>query len=256
MIMNKLTRKFKELGGPLRLRAGVREIQADARRVVGVVLDDGETLPARNVLSSAGFYETMQLCQPRPADPEVGEAGNISFVETISVLDRQPAELDHTSTIVFYNDSDRFTYANPDQPVDLRSGIVCSPNNFQYPQPLAEGVIRLTALANHAHWLNLPEPDYTAQKERWSAEMIQAALRFIPDFRSHIVDTDVFTPRTIRKFTGHVNGCVYGAPQKHLMGTTHLENLFICGTDQGYLGIIGAMLSGITVANLHLLKSS
>jgi hypothetical protein len=30
--------------------------------------------------------------------------------------------------------------------------------------------------------------------------------------------------------------------------------LFLCGTDQGYLGIIGAMLSGITVANLHVLS--
>ena len=38
--------------------------------------------------------------------------------------------------------------------------------------------------------------------------------------------------------------------------TTHLENLFLCGTDQGFLGIIGSMLSGITIANLHLLKGT
>src|SRR2546428_9324301 len=29
------------------------------------------------------------------------------------------------------------------------------------------------------------------------------------------------------------------------------ENLFICGNDQGFLGIVGAMLSGISMANLH-----
>jgi len=76
----------------------------------------------------------------------------------------------------------------------------------------------------------------------------------MPDFRSHIVDTDMFTPRTIKKYTGHLNGCVYGAPHKIRDGRTHLQNLFLCGTDQGFLGIIGAMLSGITIANLHLMR--
>ena len=76
----------------------------------------------------------------------------------------------------------------------------------------------------------------------------------MPDFRSHVFETDVFTPRTIRKFTGHYQGAVYGAPRKVLDGRTSIENLYLCGTDQGFLGIIGAMLSGITMANNHLLK--
>jgi phytoene dehydrogenase-like protein len=76
----------------------------------------------------------------------------------------------------------------------------------------------------------------------------------VPDFRSAVIDTDMFTPTTIRRFTGHVNGAVYGAPEKRYDGTTHLKNLFICGTDQGFVGIIGSVLSGITVANAHLLK--
>ena len=37
-------------------------------------------------------------------------------------------------------------------------------------------------------------------------------------------------------------------------GRTHLENLFLAGTDQGFLGIVGAMLSGISMANLHVLQ--
>jgi hypothetical protein len=69
-----------------------------------------------------------------------------------------------------------------------------------------------------------------------------------------VIDTDMFTPRTIRHFTGHVNGCVYGHPQKRWDGTTRLENLFLCGSDQGFLGIIGAMLSGIAMANRHVLR--
>jgi len=70
-----------------------------------------------------------------------------------------------------------------------------------------------------------------------------------------VVDVDVFTPKTIRRFTGHDNGAVYGAPKKRYDGTTPLKNLFICGTDQGLVGIIGALISGITMANRHLLSA-
>jgi len=58
----------------------------------------------------------------------------------------------------------------------------------------------------------------------------------------------------IRRFTGHLNGCVYGAPKKFVNGQTSLPNLYLCGTDQGFLGIVGAMLRGITIANRYLLK--
>ena len=75
-------------------------------------------------------------------------------------------------------------------------------------------------------------------------------------FGDHVVYTDMFTPRTIHRYTGHIGGAVYGRPNKVRDGHTRVDNLFICGTDQGYLGIIGAMISGITMANLHVLSKS
>ena len=65
----------------------------------------------------------------------------------------------------------------------------------------------------------------------------------------------MFTPLTIERYTGRINGAIYGAPRKHRDGRTRWENLFLCGTDQGFLGITGAMLSGISMANLHMLKT-
>jgi phytoene dehydrogenase-like protein len=82
-----------------------------------------------------------------------------------------------------------------------------------------------------------------------------AAVRFVPEFRHAVVAVDMFTPTTIRRYTGHENGAVYGAPDKRRDGRTHLENLFLCGTDQGLVGIIGAILSGITVANRYCLRA-
>lgn len=256
LIMKNVIKKYRECGGELRLRAGVKEIVSDGNRTLGVILESGEHIEARNVVSSAGLAETMRMCDPKRAAEPGSEPGDISFVEAIFVLNRLPADLGHQDTIVFYNNTPQFRYENPNNPCDLDSGIICSPNNFQYEQPLAEGVMRATALANHRYWLNLPDEQYSEQKQIWGNKILNATLQHTPDFRPHVIDSDVFTPRTIRRFTSHINGCVYGAPQKRMTGATHLENLFLCGTDQGYLGIIGAMLSGITIANLHLLKGT
>jgi phytoene dehydrogenase-like protein len=79
-------------------------------------------------------------------------------------------------------------------------------------------------------------------------------VRFVGDFRPAVVATDTFTPTTIRRYTGHIGGAVYGCPEKCYDGRTAIDNLYLCGTDQGYVGIIGVILSGISIANRYLLK--
>ncbi|MBI3463778.1 MAG: NAD(P)/FAD-dependent oxidoreductase [Planctomycetes bacterium] len=255
LILKRLVRRFKELGGELRLRAGVQKIAVDDNRATHVVLDDGTQLAATHVLSSAGWLETMRMCDDVSRVDE-SQAGQLSFIETVSVLDHQPRELGCDQTIVFFNDSEQFHWEKPTDLVDVRSGVICSPNNFAYDEPLAEGVMRITSLANYQKWRDLPEPEYRLQKLRWYDRGVASAVRFVPDFRHAVIATDMFTPTTIRRYTGHENGAVYGAPRKALDGTTHLKNLFVCGTDQGFVGIIGTIISGISIANRHLLPEA
>ena len=89
--------------------------------------------------------------------------------------------------------------------------------------------------------------------------MQDSARRFLPPVAAPAlagatVATDMFTPRTITRYTGHLAGAIYGAPLKQRQGRTDLANLYLCGTDQGFLGIVGAMLSGISMANYHILQ--
>jgi phytoene dehydrogenase-like protein len=255
LIMKNLVKQFRGNGGELKLKSGVQKVISENGQATGVLLESGEVLEARNIVSSAGIAETLRLCETPQEVSSENEPGGISFVETIFSLDCQPQEFGHDQTIVFYNDSDTFRYEPPEEPCDVRSGIICSPNNFRYDSDeTEEGRIRITALADPAFWLNQSDENYDSAKTEWTERIVESALRYMPDFRQHVVDTDAFTPRTIKKFTGHLNGAVYGAPKKLRDGTTHLKNLFLCGTDQGFLGIIGSMLSGITIANLHLLR--
>jgi phytoene dehydrogenase-like protein len=251
-ILTKLLKKFKALGGELRLRSSVKEILSKSGRASKLILEDGTEVRAKYFLSSAGWRETMRLCGLKGPEKELAP-GKLSFVETISILDRTPKRLGHLKTILFFNDSESMTYKKPNSLVDLRSGVICSPNNFDYGKPLGEGQIRITALANFDRWAELGEERYYLEKLRCYDQLIGSAVRFIPDFRSNIIETDMFTPLTVTKYTGKDGGAIYGAADKKYDGLTPLNNLYVCGTDQGLVGIVGAIVSGITIANRYLL---
>ena len=258
LILKNLVKRFRSLGGELKLRSGVKTIHVDQKQAVNIELDDGTELQGKRILSSAGRLETLRLCSDS-SEPDPRTAGQLTFIESISVLDRQPETLGNEDTIVFYNDSEKFHWERPTEDLcDLRTGVVCSPNNYIYPDEsgkLPEGVIRITTIADFDRWNGLSEEEYRLAKLKWYDRSVAASVNFTPDFRSYVIDTDVFTPTTIKRFTWHDNGAVYGAPDKVLDGTTHLDNVFLCGTDQGFVGIIGAMMSGISMANAHCLRA-
>lgn len=253
-ILDRLVEKYVSLGGELRFKAGVSRLEVRDDAVHSVVLDGGDELPARHVLSSAGHRETMRLCSPE-LSLDAARPGRISYVETISVLRVPPRQLGYERTMVFFNDSATFNYRRPDDLADLHCGVVCSPNNFAHDESPAEGVVRVCVLANHDRWAAFDRPTYRLTKRDWYDKIVASAARFVPDFRPAVIDTDVFTPVTIRRFTGHDDGAVYGSPDKRYDAATPLKNLFLCGNDQGLVGIVGAILSGITVANERVLRT-
>lgn len=263
IIIRLLQDKYRSLGGIRKMKCGVRKIHAKTGRAIAIELDSGAVLAADKIISTAGAVETARMCDDLPADTNSDNIGQLSFTETITVLDKQPTDFGWEDTIIFFNTRKRFHYAGvKDDLVDPTSGVICFPNNYQYgsDRQLEEGLLRITALANYDRWCALDEDDYKAQKDYWYQELQKVALDILPevknghDLESARLAKDMFTPRTVRKYTGHINGAIYGAPNKIKDGRTHLKNLYLAGTDQGFLGIVGAMLSGISMANLHVLQ--
>ena len=256
LILKNLVRRFRSLGGELKLRHGVSRIVVEDGHAAGVVLDNGQEIQGKRILSSAGRVETLRMCDDvSEVDPR--QVGQLTFIETISVLDRQPRDIGHEHTIVFFNDSEKFHWHRPEHDIcDLRTGVICSPNNFEYAADgeLNDGIIRITSIASYDGWNGLSDDEYRLAKLRWFDRVAESAVRFMPDYRRYAIASDMFTPKTIRRFTWHDNGAVYGAPDKMLDGTTHLDNVYLCGTDQGYVGIVGAIMSGISMANRYCLR--
>jgi phytoene dehydrogenase-like protein len=262
-VIRLLIDRCREHGVERRMKCGVRSLEVRAGRVAALVLDDGSEVTAEAVYSSAGAVETLRLRSDVAPLAGAAEVGRLGYAETIATYEPAAfAGFGWRDTIVFFCDDERFRYRSPAELVDPRSGVICIPNNYRYGEgrTLDEGWLRVTALANHDAWCRLPEADYLAQKQAWCARLNRVARAHLPAVADAVHDaaltsTDVFTPRTVRKFTGHLNGAIYGSTVKRRDGRTDVANLFLIGTDQGFLGVTGAMLSGISMANLHGLKA-
>lgn len=245
-----LTEQVQNKGGDLRFRCGVERIVHKEGKVLGVETSKGTFIASPLVLSSMGHPETLRACG---ASREDVRPGSLGYLESIIHYPSQPKDWGIDESIIFWNRTDRFSYKNPERLMDDHSAVLCFPNNFQ-DMNLEEGVCRVTRLASYEHWKALTRKEVLAKK----ANDVEASARALlaqlcqsepgePSFK------DTFTPLTVEKFTKHAAGAVYGSPDKLRDGKTSLDGLHLIGTDQGYLGIVGSMLSGISMANQHLI---
>jgi phytoene dehydrogenase-like protein len=263
VILRALTDRLRAAGVERRMKCGVRRIRVAGGKAAELELDDGTAVRAHQVLSCAGLPETLRLCEDQPSDIAADRLGRLGYAETIATYRAEPfATFGWTDTIVFFCDGDRLDYRAPEGLVDPRSGVICIPNNYRYGpgRALDEGWLRVTALANHDDWKALAPEAYAAAKADWFARLNRVARAHLPAVADEahdaaLVATDMFTPTTVVRYTGRLNGAIYGSTEKRREGRTHLDNLFLIGADQGFLGITGALLSGISMANLHCLRA-
>ena len=225
-VLRLLVDRCRAHGVERRMKCGVRRMEVRGDRVAALVLDDGTEVTAERVYSSAGAVETRRLRSDMPAEAGGAEIGRLGYAETIATYEAAAfTGFGWADTIIFFCDAERFTYRAPTELVDPRSGVICIPNNYHYGpgRALDEGWLRVTALANHDGWCALPEADYQAQKAEWCRQLNRVARAHLPAVSpavhaAALTSTDVFTPRTVRKFTGHLNGAIYGSPIKRRDG--------------------------------------
>ncbi|EKD35289.1 MAG: hypothetical protein ACD_75C01964G0014 [uncultured bacterium] len=245
---------YRSLGGNLRLNCGVKKILLNQNRAIGAELTTGETVECDHIVSTIGHEETLRLLTGLPS-PQA-RLPRLGFVESIfRIQEPSPPTLPADRTIIFFNNGERFNYKIPADFVDFSSGVVCFPANFQeLPEKMVREV-RSTHLANYTKWKNLSAnpAEYSAQKQAASRHSVQLLENIIGSFSANIVYEDTFTPVTIERYTSKIGGAIYGSPVKIKDGNIGFSNLFLAGTDQGFLGIIGSMLSGVSIVNQHVL---
>jgi phytoene dehydrogenase-like protein len=247
-----LLAQFKKFDGEIRYRSRVEHLIQQGDTVTGLRLDNGDEISAEAVISTIGVPGTINISGWDL--PVEDYQGRVSFMETVSLLSRKAIdEIDNSKTIIFYNHQQQFSYRRPSDFLDTSWGVLCFPQNFDGIAEEQLIQIRITSPANYKLWKNCSKVEYLQHKKKWNQSVLASAAKVIGSFSHYIRYQDCFTPVTIERYTGKKEGAVYGSPIKVKDGQTPWSNLFIAGTDQGFLGIVGSMLSGVTIVNRHLL---
>ena len=266
-LLDSLVAQLQNFGGEIRFKTGVAEIltetNGESNRITGVKLDSGEIIDCSFLLTTIGSLETEKLFPPPSAVPAIPSekdkttTARLGFMESIYLLPRDKVlELSKGRTIIFYNLAEKFNYRQPSDPLDLQSGIICFPENFAGVAPKDLHQLKVTHLANYDSWKNAFQTGmetYRKLKKEWGELSRESVGKIIGKYSENIVYEDSFTPVTIEKYTAKFRGAIYGSPVKIKDGRTNYDNLFLAGTDQGFLGIVGSMLSGVTIINQHIL---
>ena len=252
-LLEMLVAHYENFGGELRYRARVNSMVKDGDRVTGVMLENGEVISCDAVLSTVGLPGTAKL-SGWELDLDL-HCGRMSFMETINMLPlSRKKSLKSDRTIIFYSTNRELSYCRPAEALDPSWGVICFPENFQDLSEIDPFQVRITNAANYDIWKEADKEKYTRMKKEWSAHSAEVVGEIIGNYQQDVVYVNSFTPVTIERFTSKEWGAVYGSPIKVKDGKTPFANLFVAGTDQGYLGIVGSMLSGVTIVNQHLLQ--
>ncbi len=253
-LLDLLLEKLALYGATIKLRSPVKRISVNKNAVCSVTLDGGEEITCDFLVSTIGSEET-NLLLGNNLDQRC--FNRLSFTENIfqlpiSLRDRFPSD----RTCIFFNADNRFSFRKPPESVDLKSGVICLPFNFQDLDNEKEFIeIRTTHLANFDIWHKVSSApnDYARLKKENALKSAAIAEQIIGSFYDQVTFQDTFTPITVQRYTGKIDGAIYGSPAKIKDGVTPFTNLFIAGTDQGFLGIVGSMLSGVSIVNQQIL---
>jgi all-trans-retinol 13,14-reductase len=274
---------YKSFGGEIRYKCKADAIFTDHGQISGVRLSTGEYIPCEKIVSTIGYPATLDLLSKgESGSPETEESreketggagslhlpksefeGQMSFMETISLLPEEHRfKIKNDRTIIFYNLQERYQYCRPEAPLNIGNGVICFPENFTGIARNDVFQVRVTNPANYNLWNNAAsvpgvsaksDSAYHNMKEKWIRESLDVVESIVGEYHDKSLFVDTFTPVTIEKYTAKAQGAVYGSPVKLKTGLTKFENLYIAGTDQGYLGIVGSMLSGVTIVNQQVL---
>lgn len=253
-VIELLTERLQEAGAELHFGCGITKINLENSGKFQSILDNsGQLFPADYCLSTIGAVETHRLLgDVTNVPPPLSEArsGGIQFVEALFELDEPAATYGLTDCMQFIGLERDFAFRamSANAPADCL--LVCVPDNYIGVSPTR--MLRLSAPVASLGPLHsdLARDAMEPGVKSILAQMLLAQLgSYYPRLAGHAKFLDLYTPHTFQRFTGHANGAIYGSPDKFADGATGVPHLELAGTDQGLLGIVGALLSGVLAAN-------
>ena len=277
---------IKKHGGQIFISTGVESIYIEDGRCRGVVLENGDTIESKAVISSAGVQNTLsKFLANEPSLANYRE--KLQAVQPSSGhgclyvgFDKPAKDLGITSTNLWiypsYNhDLNVQSYMkdeNEDFPLIYLSFASSKDPDWDknYPGTATMEAIVPTSYDYYRKWKDKPwksrGSDYLEYKEKFSNRIISKIYEYCPNLKDKISYHELSSPLSTRDMAHYEFGELYGVnhtpsrfKQKWLKPKTPIKNLYLTGQDITTVGLPSALMSGMltssTLLNKNLFKT-
>lgn len=275
-IARTLLRTVANAGGWTRIAADVKEILIQNGEAVGVKLGSGEEIRAPKIISAAGVMSTIRRLLPESVrnQPWAREVESltpsmahvclyIGFKGDIRQAGAGPANKWFYHT--WDSEANEWDVSSPDHIKDAEV-LYCSfpslkdPHHNPGPDQYHTGEVvtfvpwRIFLPWREKRWKKRGA-DYEQVKLAIQNRLLEQLLSHMPGLRSMVDYVELSTPVTTDHFVRPIDGSIYGlepTPQRFqssvLRPQSPIKNLYFGGSDVASVGVMGAMVGGVSAA--------
>lgn len=268
-IARALEKLAHELGITIHTNRTVQQIAIEGKAAVGITIDTGERFPADAIIANVDVASVYENLIPTPQIPQAElkrlqslEPSCSGFILMLGVQGTSPQLAHHN---IFFSQDYRAEFKDIFQrgvpPEDPTVYVAITSKTDAYDAP-----------PNHENWFVLVNAPALGDQWKWNenttrqyAERVLDTLtRHGVDVRTRIVESHIWTPVDIERFTAARGGALYGASSNNRFAaflrphnqSAAFENLYFTGgTTHPGGGVPMVILSGKVAANLILNKA-
>ncbi|WP_299433806.1 NAD(P)/FAD-dependent oxidoreductase [uncultured Maribacter sp.] len=277
------TNALKKHNGKIRTSTGVKKIileeNSKIKKAVGVELENGEKIYAKNIISNAdpgitylkliGEENISKKLQKKLSKTKYSCTSLMLFL-TVN-LDVKKVGLDSGNIWLMPDkDADEFYDGLMKEDIlkgDAFEGMFISCTTLKDPSSYngKEHSLEVITYINYDSFKEFENENkqrskaYLEFKEKLTQKMLNGLEKAIPNIREHIIHQDLGTPITNEYYVNSTRGNVYGT-EKSLMHIgpfaykpkSEIDNLYLCGASILSHGVAGAAHSGVETASIIL----
>ncbi|EAR01455.1 phytoene desaturase family protein [Maribacter sp. HTCC2170] len=267
-------------GGTILINADVDKIIIENNKATGVLMVDGKTFHAKNIISAAGLMTTYKKLIPdnvrakHKFDEQMTKVQrSVAHACLYIGLKGSPEELklpktnfwiypegtdDHDTTV------DNFLKDNnaPLPVVYVSFPSAKDPDwSNRYPGKSTIDIITLEPYENYEKWDGTKwmkrGKEYEEQKEKTAQRLLNILYKHLPHLKGSIDYYELSSPLTTQHFVNYDEGEIYGIDhtperfrQKFLRPRTPIKNFYLTGQDIVTAGVAGALFAGVLTASV------
>lgn len=278
-IVKAMTNGVKRHGGEIRVKQNVKKVIIENKKAIGVQLDNGEKLFAKNIISNADpSISYLDLIGKEHLSKELRKKISKTKYSVTSLILFLTLDVDVTQ---FGIDSGNIWMLESED-MDLHFEELASGNveeGVEFPalfiscttlkDPVSfNGRYHNFELVTYIDYDKLPDfknakdyhtEEYKIFKEKVINKFMNNMEKIIPNAKKYIVQAELGTPKTNEFYVNSTKGNVYGTEKTlkqvgpfSYKNKTEFENFYLCGASTLSHGVAGATHSGVSTAALIL----